>query len=679
MCSCNKNKNQTLKSIKTGLISLLEEEDKRKDGDTPLNPGGKRILTYLSSPSCQVAFFDMPKEAGRVLSDNRVPIVDAIKKTPFLDRPTIRITVSDTAEVFMRKLLDQFNHDVLNIVRSEFYSKNIRYLEHLIRNHQGPIEDLRTRKLGGLSEKLTRILRNIDFNQLLTIVSEFPGENTVLSTKISSFTYILEFFNWVNANQLLTKPLAIELNWQPIIHQSISDINVLRVLPEREPVVGGHLTLKGLVIGMSDVNKAVAEAKLAREKISAISVYSLSTLILEDDFYGTDVNLTLIAPEWYVPDFRHIELTGEKGIDHQGSAGVVQASGASGLSGKPGNPGKGGGHLYMKGGNVFNLSKLTINVSGGIGGRGQDGGAGADGRDGGSGGLRDVENKLEDKRIHRETIHPNGILGKGFRFLFVACNTQFKDTYESYEPGERGGDGGKGGKGGLGGEAGSVVAYALHQAGAEIAGFKEKVATKGHSGLNAAAGEPGQGGKGGPVYEGVDINEVMFAGPRGYKPTGLGSIGSGTAKTIGTGATTVAAEGAVGGFAAGIAKESAQEGIKAFFKEGVQSVVKGGITVGRVGTNLGIGAALQVGVSGLSAILSSGWEPGYPRKTDRYGSRASNGGKPDIYNADSIQNPVVAASITISAQDTAYNLFLRQRRGIDGRFIKEFGTIRSAL
>ncbi|CAG8470027.1 10073_t:CDS:1 [Dentiscutata heterogama] len=192
-----------------------------------------------------------------------------------------------------------------------------------------------------------------------------------------------------------------------------------------------------------------------------------------------------------------------------------------GKDGLPGLPGGNGGHFYAKGRNFVNPSSLTIDISGGDGGKGQDGGNGADGLCGFDSGKKMIEDREESALVSRKKISgalkeivEKGVIDtveKGFKF-FLTFNEKYKEIYEAYNPGQEGGDAGRGGMGGNTGSHGTKHI--------EFDSLLEKptIFEENHrKGIDGKNGSPGRGGKNGPKYRGIYINEISYSGFKGSK------------------------------------------------------------------------------------------------------------------------------------------------------------------
>ena len=159
-------------------------------------------------------------------------------------------------------------------------------------------------------------------------------------------------------------------------------------------------------------------------------------------------------------------------------------------------------NISQKSHTLHNPLWLTINVSGGKGGPGQDGGDGEKGIDNGQdGNLQDVVERKDSALKSRSEI----------RALAEYTNSRFKEIYETGTLGEKGGDGGKGGFGGLAGEPGSIII----ESSTEIK-LKAFILDQ-HMGSDGKPGKPANGGLNGVRYHGVYIKEIIAPNWRGYQ------------------------------------------------------------------------------------------------------------------------------------------------------------------
>lgn len=133
------------------------------------------------------------------------------------------------------------------------------------------------------------------------------------------------------------------------------------------------LEIRGYNVKMSDVMAEYQNHK------KYIKVFALNNLFIDTDFDGTgkQLQLSLIAPKWYVIDYRKMILSGENGKPHpelkaEDDAGPYRG----GKDGHPGNPGGPSGHFMAIGNEVIDSQNLEIHINGGMGGAGQHGGNG---------------------------------------------------------------------------------------------------------------------------------------------------------------------------------------------------------------------------------------------------------------------------------------------------------------
>lgn len=116
-------------------------------------------------------------------------------------------------------------------------------------------------------------------------------------------------------------------------------------------------------------------------KVKYIKVFALNNLFIDTDVDGTGkkIQLSLIAPKWYVIGDRKIILSGKDGEPHaepkaNDDTGHPSTGGKHGL---PGNPGGASGHFMGIANEVIDGQHLVIHINGGKGGPGQHGGNGS--------------------------------------------------------------------------------------------------------------------------------------------------------------------------------------------------------------------------------------------------------------------------------------------------------------
>ncbi|CAG8838448.1 20234_t:CDS:2 [Gigaspora margarita] len=171
-----------------------------------------------------------------------------------------------------------------------------------------------------------------------------------------------------------------------------------------------------------------------------------------------------------------------------------------GKNGSPGNSGYNGGQFYAKERKFINLSFLTIEISGGDGGKGQDGGNGADGLDGSDRGKNFVTERNKSFLVSRKKVSGNlkKTVEKCLRYIFT-FNEKYEEIYEAYDPGQ---EGGNGGRGGVGGDVGCYDSVQIEIGDKEEPSTIEEKPTiikeNNKKGIDGKRGSPGHRGKNGP-------------------------------------------------------------------------------------------------------------------------------------------------------------------------------------
>ncbi len=276
------------------------------------------------------------------------------------------------------------------------------------------------------------------------------------------------------------------------------------------------------------------------DSIENIIIRATNLVVLDADFNSYGRNVLLLAPTWYVG--RDV-LFNLRGRDEEGYTTKAGQSGIHGISGQLGENGEHGGHFYGIGANIKKISedvKVSIDVSGGNWGKGQDGGDGEDGEDGADAHL--LENANDPSNLQRAEIsmkeyaedvivdHDSNILecmwrtdvkihkkwkvlgtpftavGVGVQWLNKKVAREGAASYmhqmqekilyeEKGQVGEKGGNAGVGGIGGLGNLAGAVKL--------DVSSFNSDIQVinrDGEIGQSGKNGIPGQGGLSGKSY-----------------------------------------------------------------------------------------------------------------------------------------------------------------------------------
>nr|CAG8539249.1 1477_t:CDS:2 [Entrophospora candida] len=694
-------KNETLNLEKMRYV--LHEICKEQNGQKNFSETQGKILDFLSSSESQIVFFNTPKKEGLISYEDRSQILEGIKNISYLEKSEPSISFQSGSKNYIGDLVNKLNDDIENFIKDKFYPGILGYLNNLIDNHLGTAKELKESQplkyfhdqLNEITSEPQQFENNLDQISSITKLFQIKELEEEFDKKILQLKFI----------KLIKPEIKGNTNsWHhSIIYKSIQDIGMLTSPPEKDQQ-GQVLTLKGLIIGAEDINAAMKDKKL-----SEVNIYSLNSLFIDEDIDAPGIDLTLMSPKWHVVGKRKISLKGKSGTQHQPSKavdGIDERDGNSeqinGLPGLPGLPGKNGGHFYAKGKKFFNLSSLTIDVSGGDGGQGQDGGNGGNGLDGSDIGKEIVESRDESALVSRKKVTGNIILS-GMKFL-LTFNNIFTEIYESCDKGHEGGNGGKGGKGGFEGKPGFVIIDSPFLL-SETPTISKAGSKKGE---NGTGGEPGKGGKN-VKYCGVYINEVIFPEETitgvGLAGTGIataagGIVAKATAKELvlqqsaqvtmkeGTkqlvskvwwwqSSSVLTAEGskaAIQQISKDTFKIVTQEAAEEITKQGgkviVDNVLKIGATesgkhVVKVGAStgaslfkgMGTGLIFQAVASSLSAYLSSRWEKEVHKVDCGY---ASNGKSPNSFNEDKIQKP---SELFINKyKNVCYNDFYAQRK-----------------
>ncbi|CAG8506914.1 7934_t:CDS:1 [Cetraspora pellucida] len=702
---------------------ILEEYDNQES----FSQSKRKILNFLSSSESQIVFFNAPHQKDQKISDtDKILILESIEKISYLENLEPSILLDDKSKLYINDLVERFYGDINNYIEQKFYPAIQNYFRTLIDTHLGTVKELRN-SLIDFSDKFKNIHNNPEkfeenLQQIFFIVELMKRNdlNEELSKKIS----LLNFFK-------LVKPESLEIkgntsSWYNHISELIKEIDMLTSFPKVHNQ--GHLlTLEGIIIGTEDINNAMND-----QKLSEINVFSLNSLFIDEDIIAPGINLTIISPQWRVVGKRIINLKGNPGPPHPSSKAkdgipfiqeksrdkindeipneksnylipftneksnflipfindeqindekinnqtddeilTVDDQKINGEDGLPGLPGYNGGNFYGRGNTFFDISSLTIDVSGGDGGQGQDGGNGADGFDGSDCGEEFVKNKDDSALISREKVKLNlfsdkeEALDKVIRCtekvvkLVLTVNDKHEEIYEYFDPGQKGGDGGRGGIGGIGGKHGFVV---LNSSSKLLE--NPNILEESRRGLNGKGGSPGLGGKNGRKYRGVYINERVFPAVRGIREFDSKCAISGGVLETTRAVTTAASSATITGAAVGAAEASKKTLIEKILIEiGLKSNQVAFSVPGALGS-FGITLAAQGAFSAISAHLSSHWkEAPHEVDNDELDERASEGNLPVGLNENNIKTPSDQFSFkTIRENEKSYKQFYGQNR-----------------
>ncbi|CAG8751876.1 1777_t:CDS:1, partial [Racocetra fulgida] len=550
-----------LKKVRNRLRGILIERGRLES----FSLSQRKILGFLSSDRSQIAFFNAPREEGLISDKDKYEILDCIKKISYIENLEPSFSLRPEAVHFIKDLIEVLYNDIEVFMSKKFYSALRNYVENLIDNHNDTFKKLRE-SLNELVTKVNAIISDTKnpqefedkLRQVLSIIELLRKEDLKdeLQKKISQLNLI---------KLVKTESISIQGNTSSWYHLINELINAIRSLMS-EPTInceGNILTFKGAIIGTEDIAETISH-----KDYKEINVYSLNTIFIDKDIEASGAFLTFISPQLRVVGKRTINLKGKAGPPHNpGKAknGTNETSNKQdtydiidekdtrneinevadsktvtdikieeitneaingkevndrinndnikkasiemhGKDGLRGLPGYNGGHFYAEGRNFINLSSLTIDISGGDGGKGQDGGDGTKGRDGDFKVKEMAESRNKSALVLRTqvsgTVTEN--IEKGFKFLFT-FNEKWEETYEAYDPGQEGGNGGRGGVGGNVGRHGTI--YLNFNNSLEIPTIIKKNNRKG---IDGKGGSPGYGGKN-AKYSGIYINEIVFS------------------------------------------------------------------------------------------------------------------------------------------------------------------------
>ncbi len=172
-----------------------------------------------------------------------------------------------------------------------------------------------------------------------------------------------------------------------------------KLMQYKEVSNDSHFKIEGFAISASYVQSRLEQYQRDYEhNPKLIMVYSY-LFVVDSDIKSSGVNLRICSLKWNIIKQRIFDLSGADGKSYLGKEAkaenganaidtIENGKGQNGQNGQNGGDGKFGGHFYGYGRLVIQIgdgASLTINVSGGSGGKGQVGGDGSNGLDGKSG------------------------------------------------------------------------------------------------------------------------------------------------------------------------------------------------------------------------------------------------------------------------------------------------------
>lgn len=606
-----------------------------------------------------IGIFYEPEEEGPIKAIN---FEDLIKKAPNLTKGKYNISLSEDSITYINDLVTRLNSFIISKgVLGDLYNDFVNQCNKLIKEH---------------SDTADKIRKKLNMQVSIEGILDF----TFQKGKKDFFVRTVSVLDNIQTLTDYSKDKIHVWRGNSIIRDLIGNVksNITKLTGITTDTSGAQGTVTGFIIGSSDIKSLLGKAG-----ISKVSVYSLNNLFIDEDINAPGISLTLLSPQWHIVGSKTISLKGNPGTKHLGKPATEGRKGKDGL---PGFPGYNGGHFFGRGKEFYNLSFLSIDVSGGQGGKGQKGGEGLKGESGRIGAFLDVKNREKHTLIERYTTE-GGFIEEWGKY-FLTFNGKFQEVYQSGQLAQIGGNAGKGGIGGMGGNAGCLSFQNLSPEN----GFKNN----GMRGIDGKPGIPGEGGKiNGPAYRGVYINEIVAPGVRGYRETDGNSLGNSVAgaATGGIGGAGVAAATATTHVLAescklvvkGSTEAILQTTTKEIYKEGGQIVLQAagkevargilrdvavnsaGQTIATVGlstassmaSGMGLSLLTQSVLSPISSYLSSGWKEG-PAELHNGGDheRAPNGKIDDSLNEKDIKEPsAVNNPINQLEEITSFNNF----------------------
>lgn len=114
--------------------------------------------------------------------------------------------------------------------------------------------------------------------------------------------------------------------------------------------------------------------------VTVVYIFASRKIYIDQNIKAPGFDLFVFAPTWQVVSISVINLKGRDGESMPMPA--PSDMGRDGIDGSPGNPGEPGGNFYGVGDTFVDGRYLSVDVSGGDGGPGQDGGVGGGGMNG---------------------------------------------------------------------------------------------------------------------------------------------------------------------------------------------------------------------------------------------------------------------------------------------------------
>lgn len=428
--------------------------------DTPqLSLRSRNLLRFLAQNQNRVSSIPKAPQHEGPFNFNSHLVRRGVEDSTYVVNPQARIAVGPNAQLLVGQLATGLNEYLTNYMKTEGSQRVINHCMKRVDDYQGSIENLR--------------LQFTNLIPALQALQQVPAHSPIRFAdglrNIMDVTDIEKTIQHIGFLKTLKNDIIYHTNdWSNALLETINKVRILSAPPQVE-FVNGNLTVKGTLVGMSEVLNAARQ----RPALNSINVFGLNMLLIDSDFVSPGTSCSFIAPFWKIVGNHIFNLSGTLG--GKGDDGQV-----AGTNGKPGKPGGNGGHFYGKGFIFKNLSQLTVNTNGGQGGKGGNGAQGANGANGQDGDLSirryTGDSDHRNKQAHRKN------------FIHDARGTD----------GTPGFNGGKRGAGGFGGYSGEVI---INE------NLFNYVAQIGAIGTDGLPGEGGKGGKHGEHCQGNDQEE----------------------------------------------------------------------------------------------------------------------------------------------------------------------------
>jgi hypothetical protein len=443
-----------------------------------LAPKGGTRVSFFSKPT-QLGAYDRPLDRQRIFNN-------LLQHTNPIAHPRVNIAVTTDADKLVGQLGLRLNAALASFISAEEGRLITDYcLQRIANLAPSDITILRT-AMGNIAGQLNTIVQQISpdnpnafANNLQVLLLADP-----LTTKINT----LKFLKTINPavsydTQAWVRAFAVPLQQVTALSAAPAQ-NAQGLLPVFE-YGNGILSLRGTLLGTSDVNRAIAELRAngINLPINTLKVYSLNSLLIDEDLTFPGTLTCLMAP--------HLRVVGAaRIINLSGAHGTVGANGGIELPGLPGGHGQHAGHFHGVAASYVDINNFSAPALGGNGGDGGSGGDGPNGTPGADGDktLVTARNSYVGPEIYVHSKRYTRISGE---------KNLFQDQGTDATPGQ---NAGQGGRRGLAGGNGTI-----HMEGQWNNGGNQAVPVVG---LDGPAGAPGRGGIHGKHCVGEKIVKV---------------------------------------------------------------------------------------------------------------------------------------------------------------------------